>query len=208
MTDVATNIVPSSVGYSDTDVERLSWTPVLRDGMFKVAVTKAFQGADEETKNLCLNLTFAPLDVTDTPQNTAVRKAIYIPLANPAVSGHTVVEFSDDPKKSIKKRFESFVKAIDPSAFKGLPQLRRDEETGTWYNGAEVMTKDMWAVYNKQKNKIICEKAKEWYNNTAALVGAVTYAFVARSETGQYANIVYLTENPGDKPVITDRFTG
>lgn len=206
MTDV--NYVPTSIDYTERDEDRLSWAPVLRDGMYKVVPIKATQCADEDTKNLGIHLTLAPLNAADQPQTTTVSKKVFIPLANPAVAGHTVVEFSEDPKKSIKKKFESFVKAVDPTAFKGLPQLRRDEDTGLWYNGAETMTREMWGLYNKQKNKIICAKAKEWYNNPQTLVGAVVYAFVARNESGQFANVVYLTDSPGDKPVITERFTG
>lgn len=202
-TENTEEFVPETVDYDETDNQRMSAMPMLKEGLFKTAITQAEHGADVETKNLYINVVLSPLNGADQPQQTpTARKRVELPLRNPAIAGHQVQNLD-----LVKKKFKRFVQAIDPQAFGSLPAPRKNESDGKYYDPeGQVMTKEKWDAYNKKVNDVLLGRAKAWYNTPTTLLGAVCYTFIKRND--QYANVFWMASEPGNYSVITEGFTG
>jgi hypothetical protein len=192
------NQIPDHIDYDESDKQRMSWQPTLKEGLFKTAVVDIARTVSNKTKNLQLRITFAPLNLRDEPQSPTVTYWVDLPIKNPLVSGH-----KPSPLDKVKKKFKKFVEAFDLTAMPKGPRKENDKYVSV---DGQTMTKEMWDVHNDACNTVALTKAREWYNSPESLKGAVCYTFIKRNE--QYANIFYIASNPGDKPVITDDFEG
>lgn len=188
---------PGEIRYSETDEDRASSGPVLREGLFKTAITAVKVGQDEESNDIVFNLTLTVLDGNDQPVVKAPKLWKKVPayVPNPKVPGHF-------PSEETKDAFKRFVQALDAKA---LPRGVR-KEGGTFVDADGMpMTQDKWKTYNKTTARVLFDRASTWATSPDTLLGVSQYTFVKRN--GIYSNAYYMAAEPGDKSVITENFT-